>query len=320
MKIIYGPNTAAGLNRPRLTLGTFDGVHRGHQRVIGELLAWARATGTEAAVITFDRKPHRILSGRPFDQITTLPHRLRLFERLGLDAAIILEFDHELAAMEPEAFVEEVVVRRFQAGGVLMGHDTRFGKAGRGDHVLMAALGKQFGFEVRAVEVETLDGAPVSSTRVRQAIRDGDLPLAERMLGRRVSAYGTVVHGTSRGRALGCPTANLDLHHAVHPPEGVYASRALIDGSWHDSVTNIGRPPTLLPDGPPFRSEHIVLETHVMDLREDLYGKDIEVEFVSFLRPEKRYGSADALAEAIRGDVAAARKALAVAAEGRPTP
>ena len=220
-------------------------------------------------------------------------------------------FDERLASQEPEDFAKEVLVERIHAAGVLLGHDTRFGRGARGDFDLMSKLGRELGFETCSVEVVEVDGVPVSSTRIRQAVQAQDFALAERMLGRRVSILGTVVPGTSRGKGLGFPTANLDLHHEVRPPEGVYATNTLVDGIWRDSVTNIGRPPSLRPTGPPYASETVVVETHVLDFSGELYGKDLEVQFVGHLRGQKTFDSEEALAEQISRDIAAARSRLA---------
>jgi riboflavin kinase/FMN adenylyltransferase len=341
MKTFHGLNSAVGpFTKAKVTLGTFDGVHRGHLSVLRRLLAWARETKGEAVVLTFDRPPRAALAGVPAKpmagkprsqrsvsggQILSLKHRLMLFDRLGLDATVVLTFDAALAALEPEEFVKNLLVDRLKAEGVLLGHDTRFGRGGRGDFDLMSRLGEQMHFETRSVPVVELDGAPVSSTRLREAIRAGDLRLAERLLGRRLSVYGTVVPGLGRGRRIGFPTINLDLHHEVRPPQGVYATRCLIAGlpaggaglpaegagSLRDSVTNIGPAPTLQPTGPAHLSERVIVETHILDFSGDLYGQDIEVQFVDRIRAEEVFQSAAALAERIASDIREARRRLA---------
>lgn len=314
MKIYPDANIRPGaLRRPKVTLGTFDGVHLGHQKVLRELLAWARSTDTDALVVTFDRKPRRVLDGGDAEHILSLNHRLLLFERLGLDAVVVLAFDATLAAMEPEDFVRNVLLDRIGVEGVLLGHDTRFGRGARGDFALLKKLADQWSFQTCSVPVVEVDGRPVSSTRLRAAIREGDLALAERLLGRRVSVFGTVIHGTGRGKGLGMPTANLDLCHEVRPPEGVYATRAFVNGKWRDSVTNIGRPPTLSANGPAHLSGEAVVETHVFDLQEDLYGKDMEIQFLSRLRPEKLFRSREELMRQMTEDARRAREILAEA-------
>jgi riboflavin kinase/FMN adenylyltransferase len=322
VKTFHGLTSAVGpFTKAKVTLGTFDGVHRGHLSVLRRLLAWARETGGDAVVVTFDRPPRSALAanaraprGASPGQILSLDHRLMLFDRLGLDATIVLTFDPPLAALEPEDFVKDILVNRLKAEGVLLGHDTRFGRDGRGDFALMRRMAEQFHFETRSVPVVELDGAPVSSTRLREAIRAGDLRLAERLLGRRVSVFGTVISGLGRGRQLGFPTINLDLHHEVRPPQGVYATRCQVAGALRDSVTNIGPAPTLQPAGPAHLSERVLVETHLLDFQGDLYGRDVEVQFVDRLRGEEVFPSAEALAARIAADIREARTRLANAA------
>jgi riboflavin kinase/FMN adenylyltransferase len=330
MKTFHGLTSAAGpFRKAKVTLGTFDGVHRGHLSVLRRLIAWARASDGDAVVLTFDRPPRAALTGKSRSprsagggQILSLEHRLMLFERLGLDATVVLTFDSALAALEPEEFVKDLLVDRLKAEGVLLGHDTRFGRNGRGDFDLMRRMGEQFHFETRSAPVVELDGAPISSTRLRAAIRAGDLRLAERLLGRRLSLFGTVVAGTGRGRRIGFPTINLDLHHEVRPPQGVYASRSLIAGALRDSVTNIGPAPTLQPTGPAHLSERVIVETHILDFTGDLYGQNIEIQFVDRIRAEEVFPSAAALAERIAEDIRQARRLLAEAppVEEEPLP
>jgi len=311
MKVFHGRISEDGsVVQPKIALGTFDGVHLGHQQVLRELLTWARATGSDAVVLTFDRRPRDALAGRPSDLITSVPHRLLLFERLGMDATLVLTFDEALASREPEAFVKDVLVEQLHATGVLLGHDTQFGRERRGDMALLCRLGEELGFEACSVPVVEMDGLAISSTRVREAVEEGDLRLAERLLGRRVSVLGTVIRGTARGKRLGYPTANLDLHHEVRAPEGVYASRTLVGGIWRHSVTNVGRAPTLRSAGPAYASDAVVVETHLFDFSGDLYGKELEVEFVDLIRSEEVFTSAEALAERIARDVEQARMCL----------
>jgi riboflavin kinase / FMN adenylyltransferase len=310
---------STGKGNPKVTLGTFDGVHLGHQAVIEQAASWAIASDSPSVVITFDRRPRETVAGLGPDHITSLRHRLLLMERFQVSHALVLEFDETLAAWEPEQFVERVLLETLNADGVLLGHDTRFGRKGRGDFTLLGKLGTEHGFEVCAVPVVSLDGAPVSSTRVREALKQADLPLAARLLGRPVSALGTVIHGTGRGKSFGIPTANLDLHHEARLPEGVYATRAGVNGEWHDSVTNIGRPPNFEAGNARYLSDTVAIETFLLDFSGDLYGKDIEVRFLKRLRAEQQFDSPEALTEAIASDIEAARPShLADPNEPRP--
>ena len=293
------------LNAPHVTLGTFDGVHLGHQRLIDELTTWAEKEGAPSVAITFDRPPRETLDQARPEHVTSLRHRLLLLERLGLDVAIVLRFDAALAKMEAGRFIREIIVRRLNAAGVLLGHDTRFGRGGRGDAALFQRLADELGFAVRSVPVVMLDGAPVSSTRVRQAVRTGNLAQARRLLGRPWSTLGTVVHGTGRGKGFGYPTANLDLHHEVQLPEGVYATRTGFAGRWHDSVTNIGRAPSFRRKTPHL-SEEVVTECFLLGFDGDLYGREVEVRFLELLRKERVFDGPEELARQIASDVEAA--------------
>lgn len=293
------------------TLGMFDGVHLGHRRVLGTLCEWAEASSGRAAVLTFRRHPHEVLQGRNPACLTSLRHRLELFAEAGLDVAVVLSFTDELASLDPGAFVRRVLVEWMAVRGVVMGYDQRFGRGGAGDAERMARLGARFGFEVRQVPPVHVGGAVVSSTAIRRAIRDGDLDAAAAMLGRPVSVLGRVVHGQGKGRGLGCPTANLDLRHELHLPEGVYAAVAYLDGREIPAVTNIGRRPSFSPGGPEYVDESPVVEVHLLGFSGDIYGRDIEVRFVRKLREERRFDSPGALSEQITRDVETAKDCFA---------
>lgn len=311
-----------------MTVGVFDGVHRGHQAVIGQLVAWAREGGVDPVVLTLWPHPKQVVTGEAPPLVTGLEHRLVLLERAGV-IPVVLPFDLEVAAFSAEAFVERVLVRGLDASRVLVGPDHRFGKERQGDLELLEQLGAAHRFEARAARLDRLEargpdgvGVDVSSTRVRAALAAGDLPLAEALLGRAVSVLGTVVHGDARGRTLGFPTANLDLGPALRPPRGVWAVRArLLDeegpGSWRPAVANVGRRPTFHADAPD------LVEVHLLDgptesgargaaiAPDALYGLRLEAELVTKLRDERRFSGPDALRSQIAADCAAARAALA---------
>lgn len=276
---------------PVATLGTFDGVHLGHQRVIGEAVKWAKEQGGESVVVTFDRHPRRVIEGQAPALITSVEHRLVLFERLGVDVGVVLRFDAEMARLEAEEFAEQIFFDWLRVRGVILGFDCAFGKGRCGDSDLLRRLGLPRGVEVRVCEPVHVQGRPVSSTEVRSAIERGDLDVAAAMLGRPVSLLGTVVHGSGRGHELGFPTANLDLHHEAVPPSGVYLTQTLIDGALLPSLTNIGTRPTL------YRAADaaMVVEVYIEGADESLYGRDIEVRFVRRLREEIAFETIDDL-------------------------
>ncbi len=295
--------------RSVVTLGVFDGVHLGHAEVIRQVVAAARERACRAAVVTFDRHPATVLAGAgpaELPAITSLEHRIRLFEGLGLDVCIVVRFTRDVARIEAEEFARLVLHELLSAELVILGYDCRFGRDGKGDVDLCRRLGSQLGFEVRVVPAVKLDGAPVSSTAIRSAIRNGDLQAAARLLGRPFSLYGTVVSGDGRGRALGYPTANLDLHNEAVPPDGVYAARASTDGEQIPAVVSIGTRSTFHHEPGSVRT----VEVHLIGRREDLYGKDLEVQFVRLLRGQQVFAGAEDLKAQIERDVEAALKLL----------
>lgn len=294
-----------------VSIGVFDGVHLGHQAILATNVARARELGARPTVVTFRRHPKGLLLGRAPRTLTTLPHRLELFRRAGIEHAVALAFDERLRDTPAETFIEDVLVGRLGARCFVLGFDSKFGAGRRGTPELLRRLGH----EVVVVGEVKVAGRAVSSTAIREAVELGDLAAAQRMLGRRVSVFGSVVPGDRLGARLGFPTANLDLDHELHPPPGVYAClahRVGPDGprevrSSHRAVTNIGYRPTVseAERGAPR------VETHLLDFRGDLYGENLEVEFVQLLRPERRFSGLEELREAIAADVSRAREVLA---------
>lgn len=302
-----------------LSIGVFDGVHRGHQAILAANVALARERGLTSAVLTFRRHPKRLVLGKAPRTLTSLEHRLALFERAGVDHAIALSFDPALRDMDAESFVRELCVERIGARAFVLGFDSRFGKGRRGTPELLESLGH----EVRIAPRIEYEQRAISSTAIRECVELGDLEGAATMLGRPVGLMGTVVRGDRLGRRLGFPTANLDPHHELHPPVGVYATRVREVprggrglGPPHPAVTNIGFRPTLRsPDEPELR-----IETHLLDAPEglDLYGHTIQVEFEAMLRGEERFPDLEALRAQIAIDVARAAEALGGGEESAP--
>ncbi|MBI2191439.1 MAG: bifunctional riboflavin kinase/FAD synthetase [Planctomycetes bacterium] len=285
-------------------MGTFDGVHLGHQAVIRQAIDWAREVEGESVILTFDQHPRAVLSGMPLPLITSLEHRLVLFERLGIDVCAVLEFNQELASVAAEPFVEEYLVRWLGVRGVLLGYDCRFGKGARGNVDLLQSLAPKLGFSVRACEQVRRGWLLPSSTAIRQAIASGHLDQAEAMLGRPFSVFGPVRSGECRGRHIGFPTANLSPPQELLPPRGVYACRVEVEGEERPAVANIGVRPTIHDQG------EMLLEVHLLDFDGDLYGRKMEVRFIRRLRGEEKFPSLDALKAQIARDVQDARRIL----------
>ncbi|MGR3309940.1 MAG: bifunctional riboflavin kinase/FAD synthetase [Candidatus Brocadiales bacterium] len=293
------------LRWPILTIGFFDGVHLGHQKVIGRTIRWAKEKGGKSIVVTFDRHPKSFLKKRPQSFITSLEHRLVLLERLGIDLTVILEFNHKIAEMSTEEFVRQIISGWLGTKGMVLGFDCSFGKDRGGDVHLIQKLGEKYGFDVRSCLPVKIEDEIVSSTSIRQQILSGDLIKAEKMLGRHVSVLGTVVRCIGRGRNLGYPTANLDLHHEVKPPNGVYATKVKLHNNEYYALTNIGYRPTF--EGQSASGESTgfngsYIEVYILDFNKDIYGKVLEVQFLSKLRDEKKFESAEALKAQIKND------------------
>jgi riboflavin kinase/FMN adenylyltransferase len=302
------------LRGPVVTLGTFDGVHLGHRKVIQETIAWARATGGQSVIITFDRHPRAVIRHEPTQFITSLEHRLELFREMGVDCAIVLRFHAKVAEMSAEDFARDVLYKFIGARRVALGFDCRFGRGGKGGIETLRGMRDEDGrpmFETREVAPVLVDGEKVSSTQIRRAIEAGGVEKAAKYLGRPYSVMGSVVHGDNRGHEVGYPTANLNLHHEISPPAGVYHTRVIFKsgayaGRQFESATYIGNHPTFLafPDEAPVR-----VEVHILDeFHDNVYGERMEVMFVKRLRGERKFGSMTALAEAIKHDIAHIKK------------
>ncbi|HEY0413529.1 MAG TPA: bifunctional riboflavin kinase/FAD synthetase [Allosphingosinicella sp.] len=288
-----------------VALGNFDGFHKGHQAVVGRAIARARAEGRPALVATFEPHPMRFFRpDSPWFRLTPMDQRTRLLEAAGLDGMFVFRFDAAFAAVTPEAFVTQWLVERLGAAGVVTGEDFTFGRNRGGDIGLLRRLGAAHGLSSDAVAPVTDAGEPISSTRIRHALRAGDCATAARLLTRPFTIEGVVEHGDKRGREIGYPTANLGLANYVRPRFGVYAVRGrLADGRVLDGAANLGIRPT-------FEPPKELLEPYFLDFDGDLYGQTVAVELISFLRPEEKYGSLDALTAQMALDVAEARRAL----------
>lgn len=292
-----------------VSIGVFDGVHLGHQAILAANRARAQALGARSTVVTFRAHPKSVLLGRAPRTLTSLEHRLELFRRAGIEHTLALTFDERLRSIEAETFAREILIEKLGARAFVLGFDSKFGRNRAGTPAFLT----QLGFDVEVVPKVSVDDRAVSSTAIREAVELGDLAGAARMLGRPVAILGTVVPGDRLGRRLGFPTANLDLHHELHPPVGVWATRArvLAPEPWpagRPSVTNIGYRPTITGERPPLPR----VETHLIDGPNDvdLYGSTLEVEFVDFVRDERAFGGVEELAQQIDRDVEAARARL----------
>ena len=293
-----------------VAIGNFDGVHLGHQAVIAAAARQAGDLGTSQAVLTFEPHPREFFQpAQPPFRLTPFRIKVRQLEAIGLDHLFVLHFDRELATKSAEAFVVEVLSQGLEAAHVVVGYDFVFGNQRRGNAELLAELGRQRGFGVTTLPpVAGEVGEVFSSTRIRRHLADGGPLAAATLLGRPWEIEGRVEQGDRRGRTLGFPTANLAIAGYLQPTLGVYAVKAGIDEGrgtvWRDGVANLGRRPTV-------GGTRVQLEVHLFDFAGDLYGRELEVEFVAKLRPELHFEQLDLMVEQMHKDAAAARRILA---------
>lgn len=306
MQILHSIPELARLPGPVfLAIGVFDGVHRGHQAVISTSAGHAGAENGTAVVVTFDPHPMKVLRPqRAPHLLTATQHKIALIRDLGVRHLLITKFDRQFAATEPEDFVRQLVANSKPLREICVGHEWSFGKNRRGNLDLLKKLGADFGFHVVGIPPVTVNRAVVSSTAIRKAVETGDFARAAEMLGRDYTILGTVVGGDNLGKKLGFPTANLSAHSEQFPPDGVYFAEASLDGAVYPGVVNLGVRPTLA------EKAERVLEIYLLDFEREIYGKELEVRFIRYLRPEKKFENIDALIRQINVDVGQAREFL----------
>lgn len=289
-----------------LAIGVFDGVHRGHQAVIRRALDAARFAGGTAVVVTFDPHPVRVLRpGQAPRLLTSTAHKLRLIRDLGVMHQLVIPFDLGFAATPPEDFIRALAAAAQPLREICVGFEWSFGKGRAGNLALLDRLGAELGFDEVGVPAVEMEGEIISSTLIRHAVETGELARAARLLGREFTILGTVVEGDRLGRKLGFPTANLSAHNEQFPPNGVYAVEAKRGDQMLPGVANIGVRPTVKNVG----GERL-LEVHLFDFQEEIYGEDLEITFRKFLRPEQKFAGIEELRAQIQKDAEQARAAL----------
>ena len=310
MEVIHGTGSLPLEGESSITIGFFDGVHRGHQSVIRRAVAEAEKEAIRTAAITFDRHPLETLSpGKTPKLLTTLRRKAALIEELGVDFLFVLEFTEEVSRWPAEEFVDRVLVRGLHARHVAVGANFTFGHRAGGNLGVLGEIGAARGFSAEGVSLVKVDGRPVSSTSIREALAEGDLAWPERAMGRRYVVEGQVVRGAGRGADLGWPTANLQTPAGILlPGRGVYAGRALVEGRPWAAAINVGMNPT-------FGEEPLHVETYILGFEGDILGRVVAIEFWERLRDEVRFESAAALSDQIGQDV---ERTKHIVAEGAP--
>lgn len=290
--------------KPSVALGNFDGVHLGHREILRRTVETAHSKGRDAVVYTFDPHPRLVLNQSPdIPQITTADEKAAILESLGIDVLVLAEFTKEFAKQTPDSFIQDTLVEELAIKNLFVGENYRFGsgRAGTPDH--LRKMGQVFGFAANIVPSVRVAGEIVSSTLIRKLIQAGKIGPANEMLGRPFSVQGKVIHGHSRGKGLGYPTANIKPDRKLRPPDGVYAVFCKLRDRVYPSVMNIGMNPT-------FHDRKTSFEVHVLDFSDELYGSTIQIYFVERLRPELTFESIDELKSQIAKDVEKARLIL----------
>jgi len=305
MDIIIGiENIHRKFRNPVLTLGNFDGVHLGHQKIFNAVKEEARKIDGEAIVFTFDPHPLQVLDPQrcpPF--ITPFKKKLMLVEMLGIDVIIVATFDLGIANITPEAFVKQILVDKIGPKKILVGYNYYFGKDRKGNVEMLIQLGKKFGFEVKVIGALKVNDTPVSSSKIRELIQGGQMGQAAQLLGRNYRLMGKVIWGSGRGKDLGFPTANLEILNGLYPKTGVYAVEVIIGDRTYPGVSDVGYNPT-------FGKNPLSVEVHILDFTQDIYGEEIQLVFFERIRDEEVFEEPDSLARQMKKDVDVARKIL----------
>jgi riboflavin kinase/FMN adenylyltransferase len=290
-----------------VTVGSFDGVHRGHQAIVHFLEARTAEIGGHSTLVTFDRHPRSVLTGVPVPMLNTLEERIEHLAMLGLDRLVVLPFDEMLREMEAEEYVKRVLVQQIGVKEMVVGYDHHFGHERKGDLALLQAKGREWGFSTHLIPAQMVEDEVISSTQIRKSLAAGDIQTANKLLGYAYQLRGTVVQGAQRGRTIGFPTANIQVADPskIIPKQGVYAIRiALENGERKEGMMNIGRRPTVE------RAGEVSIEAHIFDFEGDLYDQTLTLELVAFTREEQKFNSIEFLQNQLKMDMVSCKQLL----------
>ncbi len=304
MEIIIGiDQLKRPFSNPVITLGNFDGVHLGHQRIFERLKQEAERIHGEAVVITFEPHPLKVLSPDKFlPLLTPFPRKMMLIEKSGIDRVLCIEFSSTFADISPSDFVKDILAEKVNAKKIIVGYDYRFGKGKTGDINILRSLCKLFNIEVEVMGAFTIDHTVVSSSKIRELISEGEVDTASKLLGRDYLIIGKVVGGMKRGHALGFPTANLEISGELYPKNGVYAVEVYWKTQTFKALANVGFNPTFV-TGQGGEKGSFALEVHLLNFNQEIYGEKIQVNFKKRIRDEIRFDSASRLIDQIRKDI-----------------
>ena len=299
-----GIGTTPPLLKPVLTIGTFDGVHLGHRQILEQVMHHAQKIGGESLVVTFEPHPRKVLDpSHPLQILTPLTEKLDLIQASGIQHIAVTPFNLDFARQSADAYVVDFLVKQFQPAMIVIGYDHHFGQDRKGDIQLLQKYGVDYGFQVQEIPAHMIRDAAISSTQIREALKQGDVYAAAQMLGRPYSVTGIVVKGQQLGRTLGYPTVNLQPNDAAQliPAQGVYAARVRIGNQLYDAMLSIGTRPTVSNSG------QVSIEANIFDFSQDLYEQEISLLFIQRIRSEEKYDSLDALKAALAADEKASR-------------
>lgn len=297
MKIIFGLNKIKKYKKAVVALGVFDGLHRGHRNILKSAVTKAREINGKAIVLTFSPHPQKK------ESLYSLDHRLKLIAELGIDVCIVINFSRSFAKIKPEDFIENILVKKINANFIYIGKNFRFGSNAGGDYKFLGIAARKYNFKLRVFNVVKSRGLPISSTVIRRLIKSSKIKEAEKLLGRRVSVLGSVIKGSSLARVLGFPTANINPHHEVIPPAGIYAVQIIILDKKYNGICYIGTRPTIYA-----KKKTIHIEVHIFDFHKNIYSQYLEIQFIKFIRLDKKFASLRELSSAVAKDVIFCRK------------
>lgn len=298
MKIIRGINQIRKLRNPVVALGVFDGVHIGHREILKAVVQKARSVAGRSVVVTFWPHPQRE------ESLYSLEHRLRLIEEIGIDVCIVINFNRSFAKISAEDFVKNILVNRLGAHYIYIGMNFRFGKGAAGNYNILEELSGKYNFKLKVFDVIKINNRIISSTYIRRLIKKGKLNDAQKLLMRRVSILGTVIKGDLLGRQLGFPTANINPHHEIIPPWGIYSVHVILDNHKFDGACYIGTRPTIMAEvrGKRLKGEERI-EVHMFNFMKNIYGKNLEIQFIKRIRGDKKFDSVADLITQIKKDI-----------------